>query len=342
MIDLLYGAVAGLALVLFLLVATIVIGRLRSDARRRRERALRPRIEAAIAEYLSGDDPEPPALPPSSEGQQLLRTVGLETLVELRGGERSRLIELLERSGVVAHTAFELTSRRRRVRRAAAEALAQMNGADAAEWLRFGIRHRDAEVRLSCAAGLAEVADGDTAEVLAIADRFAIDRPGAAAAIVLTLGRRSPEALADGLAPTASDELRRLSTAVVGVLRLADHAPLLRAALAGDDDELVARSARGLGNIGDVESVDELLALTDDPNRPWFVHLAATSALGAIGDPRAATALERELEADNWLLQSKAAGALKLLGRVGEERLKHALSSPVETVRAHAKVALES
>jgi HEAT repeat protein len=341
MVDVLYGAVAGFALILALLLVSIVVGRLLSDARRRRERIVRPEIETAIAGYLAGDDDELPELPTSEEARELFRSIALETLVELRGGERARLIELLERTGIVLDTALELCSRRKRVRRVAAEALAQMGSAEAARTLRVGIQDRDAEVRLSSAAGLAELADAeDTGEVLAVAEEFTEDRPGAAAAIVLTLGARAPATLAESLAPGASPELWRLCAAVVGELRLAEHAPLLRQALTSDDDELVSRAARGLGKIGDSESVDLLLGLTDDPERAWFVKLAATSALGSIGDPRAAPALERELESDNWVLQSKAAKALHLLGETGDAGLRRALASPADTVRAHAKAAL--
>jgi HEAT repeat protein len=70
------------------------------------------------------------------------------------------------------------------------------------------------------------------------------------------------------------------------------------------------------------------------------VRIAATGALGELGDERALGPLERELREDGWVAQAKAAHALRSLGRPGEAVLRDAMDSPVETVREHARVAL--
>jgi HEAT repeat protein len=342
MIQLLAVVAIGMAAMLAVLVATIVVRRFLSDRRRRREQSLRPAVESAIAEYLAAEDPELPELAGATSGGELLRTVALEMIAELHGRERERLVVLLELSGIVAETAVGLGSRRRRVRRSAAEALRQIGSEEAAGSLSAGLLDHDLETRLTCAAALAELPDEElAASILAIADRSAVDRPGAVAAILVTLGRRHPSMLALALAPDASLEMRRLAAAVVGELRLAEHVGALRQALESEDDELIARAARGLGMIGDDGVLYRLLELVEDENRTWLVRLAATDALGAIGDPRAVKPLEHELDSDGWLLQAKAAKSLRLLGGAGEEALRRALGSPAETVRDHARVALE-
>jgi HEAT repeat protein len=344
MIHLLTWVVVGLAAALGLLIVAIVVRRLDTNRRLRRERSLRPAIEVAMAGYVAGDDPEPPQFPASRAARELLRTVALEALTELRGGERQRLTTLLERASIVGDTAAELRSRRVRVRRSAAEALAQIASATAAESMLTGLLDPDLDMRLSCASGLAELGNQEyVAAILVAANGAAAERPGATAAVLLTLGRRIPSSLGSALAPTpdASPELRRLAAAVVGELRLAEHAPALRQALDSEDDELVARAARGIGQIGDADAIDRLLRLLEEPESAWFVRLAVAGALGALGDPRAARPLEHELQSGSWLLQSKAADALRLLGGSGEEVLRRALSFPVATVRDHARVALE-
>ncbi|HWW67000.1 MAG TPA: HEAT repeat domain-containing protein [Solirubrobacterales bacterium] len=342
MIQLLTWSVIGLATVFVSLVATIVTRRFLADRRRRRERSLRPAIETAMVEHLAADDPEPMPAPAGKAARDLLRTVALETMAELRGRERLRLVALLERSGIVAETAAGLGSRRRRARRAAAEALRQIGSEEAVRSLLAGLGDPDLDTRLTCAAALAELADEELVPaVLAIADRAASDRAGAVAAILVTLGRRHPSTLGGALAPGASPELRRLAAAVTGELRLAEHVLALREALGSEDDELAARAARGLGAIGDAEAVDLLLGPIEDDSRASFVRLAATGALGAIGDPRSVGPLEHELHSAGWLLQSKAAQSLRLLGMTGEEALRRALGSPVTAVRDHARVALE-
>jgi len=332
----------GMALAFAALVAKIVVGRLLADRRRAREHAQRPAIEMVLDTFLAAEEPERPLLPAGREARGLVRAVALEELTELSGRERSRLVWLLECSGIVAETAVGLGSRRRRVRRAAAEALRQIGSEESVRSLSVGLEDPDLDTALTCAAALAELS-GVTSmpRVMVVAEGAALARPGAVAAILVTLGRQHPAELGEALRPGARIELRRLGAAVAGELRLSQHVPALRAALLAEDDELAARAARGLGMIGDDDAFDALVDLVEDRDRAWFLRLAATEALGEIGDARAAPPLERELSTDAWVLQAKAAGALRLLGAAGEAALRRALASPVEQVREHARVALE-
>jgi HEAT repeat protein len=342
MTQLLTVSAVGMAVVFFALLATIVVRRFLADRRRRREERLRPQIEIVLAEYLASEHPEPPQIPEGDAARDLLRTVALETIGELRGRERGRVVSLLERVGIVAEAAADLRSSRRRVRRAAAEALRQIGSEQSEQALSDGLRDSDLDTSLSCAAALAGLpAKGQLASVLALADRAARDRPGAVAAILVTLGHRHPAAIGEALSEGASPELRRLAAAVAGELRLAGEIPRLREALGSEDDELTARAARGLGMIGDDGALAPLLALLEAEDRPWFVRLAATDALGAIGDSRALVPLEQELKSPDWLLQAKAARALRLLGSEGEGVLRRASRSPEVAVRGHARMALE-
>ncbi len=331
-----------MALVFLALVVTIVGRRLFSDRRSAREHSLRPAIETLLDTYLAAEEPERPLLPAGRRARGVVRTVALEELTELSGRERARLVLLLECSGIVAETAVGLGSRRRRVRRAAAEALRQIGSEESLGSLSVGLEDPDIDAALACAAGLAELSDETCIpRVMALAEGAAVARPGAVAAILVTMGQNHPTALGQALRPDARIELRRLATAVVGGMRLAEHVEALHAGLGDADDELAARAARGLGMIGDDSALEALVAIVDDEDRAWFLRLAATEALGEIGDPRAAPPLEQELNADAWALQAKAAKALRLLGAAGEAALGRSLVSPVEQVREHARVALE-
>ena len=152
---------------------------------------------------------------------------------------------------------------------------------------------------------------------------------------------RTPDGIAEALDEGRSQAGRRLAAGVVTELRLADQAPVLRAALQDPDDELVSRVARGLGAIGDADSVDDLLAIVESTDRPWFCRAVAAGALGTIGDPVAVPALAELLESgDRWMMHDRAAGALAQLGEEGHDALTRALRSPVEEVRELAAVAL--
>jgi HEAT repeat protein len=128
---------------------------------------------------------------------------------------------------------------------------------------------------------------------------------------------------------------------VAGELRIAQHAPLLRDAIASVDDELAARAARGSGLIGDIDAVPELLSVLRDESRPWFVRAAAAKAVGMIGDTRAVPALETELAGDAWWVQATAAEALAQLGVEGKHALERASASLRPDVRDHAVAALD-
>jgi HEAT repeat protein len=340
-LTLLLSVAALLMAILLLLLGTIIVRRAVADRRRRREDSLRPAIEVAVVEYLAADQPSPPSIPAGRAARHLLLLVALETAAELQGGERRRLVALLEHLGIVDEIGRTLASRRPRARRAAAETLRQIGSETSARRLSIGVHDEDLDTRVTCAAALAELADQDLLpSIIAVADADAVARPGAVAATLVTLGRTHPATIGETLAPGMSIELRRLGAAVAGELRLFEHVELLREAMTSSDDELVARAARGLGMIGDDGAVDALLALVEAEGRAWFVRLAATEALGAIGDPRAIGALERELTSDIWLLQEKAAAALRLLGGGGDRALRRAIGSPLANVSDQAKVAL--
>jgi HEAT repeat protein len=340
--EVLAASVFVLFALLVLLQVTIVVTRIRDDRRRKRIAELRPGIETALAFYVANPEAESPEPPGSELGRLVLREVALEAIVELRGREGERLIGLLEDIGTIDELCDDLLSNNPVERRHAAEALGEMRSPEAADSLLFGVADPDRDSRLACARALAELGEEQyTAPVIDAADEAAEHRPGAAAAVLLAVGMRNPSGIAGALADERSQAGRRLAAAVVTELRLAEHAPLLRAALHDEDDELVSRAARGLGSIGDADAIEDLVSIVEDPERAWFCRAVAAGALGTIGNPCAVPALEELLtSSDRWMMHDRAAGALAQLGEEGHEALTRALRSPVEEVRELAAVAM--
>jgi len=309
---------------------------------RRRDERLRPAAELTVATSVVDGNAAPPPRPTRSAERRVLRDAALEALIELRGGERRRVTELLESAGLVEDTAGELHSRSTTRRRLAADALAQMESLAARPALEERLADRDAEVRLIAARGLAALAPEECGDaVVEVAERDADARADRAANVLLALGVSNPAALARALAPGRPPAIRRLAASVLGELRAAQHAPLLRAALGDEDDEIVARAARGLGAIGDADSSGELADVALDPERPPFVRAAATKAIGAIGDAGVTRSLEWQLRSRFWALQEEAARALLLVGPTGREALERACSDRAG-VRVHAAGALQA
>jgi HEAT repeat protein len=300
-----------------------------------------PELDAALIAHLAELDPAFPDTGGTAMGRRALRTTALGMLLELRGPERERLTAVLEHAGIVAESAGHLGSRSRRTRRRAADALAQYRSAASTDALVGGLDDDDAQVRIACARGLAELGDPRYIQrIVEVAAEAAPTRGGLAADLLLALAASSPSTLG-GMLEEGRPELQRLAAAVVGELRLADQAPGLRAALSSANDAVAERAARGSGLIGDAEAVEPLLALLRDHARPWPVRAAAASALGAIGDASTVGALEAALREDEWSVQVSAASALAALGAPGRETLERARADERADLRGHAIAALD-
>lgn len=335
-------AVLALGGLLLVLQVVIVVERVVTNRRRRRVAEIRPALEQQFADFVVDPDAEPPHAPSSKLGQSVLRDVAVESIIELSGRERERLMEQLEDMGAIDQLCLDLLSRTPSKRRRAAEALGEMDSPEATFDLVFGSRDPVCECRLACARALAmRAGDEYTPIVLEAVDACAELQPGAAAAVLLSVGTVNPAGLDGALDERRTPALRLLAAGVVGELKLAEHAPALRAALTDPDDELATKAARALGAIGDPEAVGPLLAIVSQSGRPWFCRAVAAKALGRIGDARAVPALEDLLKNRNrWMERDRAAAALAGLGEAGQVALLRARESTIDEVRELAGQAL--
>ncbi len=333
------AAVTLLTVLVAVLMAVIIAIRISIRRRYRLERRYRPGAELGIAEYLAGL-PRVPEAGGRSERAVLL-AVALEALGDLRGSERERLAELIERLGYTAEAMAGLRARRRARRRQSAAILAAVAPASATHALTAALDDTDPIVRTACARTLAEVggADAATAAIIAVAKRDIRAVPGAVAAVVLALGIAQPSALAPLIGADAPPEVRSIAIEVAGRLRLSEHAKLLRACLR-EQDEIAAGAASGLGMIGDVRSVDALMDLAGDDRRALPARAAAVAALGSIGAAPAVPLLDSLLGAD-WPLMAAAVRALCRLGDPGTAALRSAAASSRPEASAMAEAALE-
>ena len=333
---------AALIVVVGTLLVMLVTVRVRAHRRHARLAVARERFEALIADRLVSDRATPPPTGLSELERGALLDAGLAALLELRGRERERVAALLGEAGVVDAETTALGSGGADRRRRAADVLGLIASPATRGPLRSGLHDPDVRVRLAAARGLAELGDVDEEwSTTLIADAAAYEhRLGALAELVLALGARAPGRLASVYFNSRSSEVRRIVVAVVGELRLVEHVGILREALDGDD-ELAARAARGLGMVGDLESMDHLLEVLRDPGHSWFVRAAASTALGQLGDPAAVEPLTAELTAHEWPRRRAAAEALARLGPAGKAVLRGAAGLETEAGR-HAAAALDA
>jgi HEAT repeat protein len=304
-----------LTIAIAVLVLLLLAQQIAHRIKRRARLVLRPACELAVGEFLADENAALPTAPRSRKERDVLRQVALAALMELRGRERAKLTELLERTGVVAFTVADLNARGRVKRRRAADMLAEMRSAQARPALVAGLEDSDSAVRLGCARALVELGDDESAaHIVGVAAAEADVSPGAAADVFLGIAAWRPALLGAAMSSTTSPALRRILASIIGELRIAEHASLLRAALLDPDDQLAARSARGLGLIGDDHSLETLMQVLGDSRRDRWVRAAAATSLGWIGDRRALSSLEGALHSGDWTVAAAATDALSLLG----------------------------
>ena len=312
-----------LAALVCLLVLSLLGVRALIRLREERRRRLWPDASLAVARYVTTGGPAP--RPAGRAERAILRDAAMQALFDLRGRELDLLVELVGQLGYTAGAAAALTARRRAVRRRAAETLAIIATPATASALRAALDDPDALVRTSCARTLARVGTQDDVPAIAgVARRDIVQAPGAAAAVVLALGRSHRAALGQLLSAQAPAQLRIVAAEVAGRLRLPELAPELRACL-HDGDELATAAAQGLGMIGDIEAARELQDVVRASGRAASARAAAMTALGSIGDAKSVPVLEPQLEADDWALRAAAAQGLARLGEPASWALRRAV-----------------
>jgi HEAT repeat protein len=107
-----------------------------------------------------------------------------------------------------------------------------------------------------------------------------------------------------------------------------------------DDHNIRLAAASALGRIGDTRAAKPLIAALNDRRR---IKEVAAQALGEIRDPLAVEPLITLLDDENWEVRSMVA---KALGKIGDPRankpLVNLLKDESENVRWHAMQALET
>lgn len=269
----------------------------------------------------------------------------LEEQARSATGRPGWLLEVYDRLGLVDKYIEKLRSARKwRDRAFAAELLGRVGGAKAVPVLLETVnatRTEDSDVREIALRALARIGDPGAVEplirALATADAWLAPR----IADILT---RHGDAVVDPLLAVLGDSARQPARAwaanVLGEVRAQRAFPALVRALGDVDDEVRAKSATGLGRIGDRRAIGYLLEhLLTDPAP--FVRLRIASALGQFGGPEVTNRLVRALGDPAWWVRMRSVEALAQIGSTAEAPLLVALDDPDAEIRVRAAVALE-
>lgn len=244
--------------------------------------------------------------------------VFLETLLEflkfLQGHERQNLLRLARELGIVERFISQLRSKRKTVRVAAAEALAEFADPDAADPLLDALGDPVDEVRWQAANALAKI--GEPRAVRPLLELLHRETEWGANRIADTLVTFGPTALPDlsryvllsESDPGAAGSHLPLVARVLGSIADIRAEPAMLSALDAPDPELRIRAAAALGTVGTLTCVPALARSLRDPE--WEVRAQAATALGRQMDGRAIVPLRAALRDENWWVRQNAALAL--------------------------------
>lgn len=214
----------------------------------------------------------------------------LDALLEIRnavaGPELATLLDIVSRHGVLQRQTDRLRSPfplGRRLR--AAVALAEIGDESSAPVLMEHLEDREPEIRIQSARGLGRIQW--TPAIDRIVWRFSVETPWVRARFSDTLTRFGAKA----------------TWPLLAYIRINHHFET-----AGPQFAL-----KTLAQVEDRDAVGPLLEILEDANN-IEIEIAAIEALGELGSPKIAPALQARLESPHWELRAKAATALGAIG----------------------------
>jgi HEAT repeat protein len=309
--------IVGALVIMGLLTTTAKIARGIEERRLARLTAhLRPQLLTAI--YDADADV---AISKGARDIPVIISLVRSLLPAMRGGDRDRLVELLEQQRIVDIALRDAYSRWA-VRRARAADLLGIAGVErGVSQLRFLLLDRDADVRRTAARalGLVSVADA-IPDLLASLDARRRVPLNTVTMAIIRIGPAGAARLLDGLR-RGSPRARAVCAEMLGLQGTMGAVPALTEALQNDPVlEVRIRAARALGRIGAPSSVDALAEVMR-PDEPAPLRAVAARALGNIGGVRPISLLRNAVESEEHIVRQNAAHALAAIGEPGRDFL---------------------
>lgn len=255
------------------------------------------------------------------------------------------LLDAYDRLGLIDRYVARLRSGRTwRERAFAAELLGRVGNAKAVPALletAASARSEDADVREIALRALARIGDPRAIppliEALTQAEAWLAPR---IADILVRHGDRTVDPLLAFLERPLRHPARPWAVSVLGELQAHRAFPLLVRCLTDLDEEVRAKAATALGQLGDRRAVAYLLEhLLGDPAP--FVRSRIASALGQFGETDVVDRLVRALGDPAWWVRMRSVEALEQIGAPAEGPLMAALDDADPEIRTRAAVALE-
>ena len=335
--------VIGVGGFLTLLTVSIAINkalREMGEALDRRRRAL---LEPAVFEYLGATTSKPLVdyLPKSlsPRDRRLVEQMLLEAARFTKGEARDRITAACEALGSVREAIRALRSRRWWKRADAAEKLGLMRSQTAVGPLVQLMNDEEPEARIRAARALGLIRGSTSIRPLvrALGDpsRWSAIR---VAEILIHVGVEAVDELLAAF-DTLPHSARISALDVLGRIRSLRSVGMLKHCLDDSHPDIRARSAHGLGLVGDPATAPDLIRALKDPE--WPVRAMAAKALGRHDDRAAIGPLREAMKDRQWWVRANSGEALRHLGPEGCAALTDMLGADDPFARHMAVAQLE-
>jgi len=313
-----------LTLLSILLLAFIIVIRLRSEWRATHSSRYRHRVEPLVAGFVTGRRAADEVAPELGRDPDEALALLMQVSEHLEPSDRPKLQPLFALLPVKTDLREQLKHRQWEKRLAAAERLGYLGDHGTVTELIAALKDEVLVVRFAAARSLVALRTADAVDPILLA----FDVPGElnerrTAEILHEMGDDAVAPLLDVVRNPGgkySESVLNVASRVLGMLQAKEAAAPLSALLDHPEFRVRLNAARSLGAIGDRSTLTAAAKLAADPS--WEVRNAAVQAIGKLHGTAEIDRLVAALADSAWWVRFSAAQALFSLGEPGITALK--------------------
>jgi len=327
-----------LSLIALVIVTGLIVARFISELLQKRRAAERQRlIPLLLGGEASGERSHIAAHAPNT-----LTNLAIELIQMVRGTDREKFIENARELGVPDRLRHRMDSGSPRSRLEAAEALAEFGDPKSLQRLKAALDDSNSDVRLAAAVSLAAAGAAPPASELVAKLRLGtVENSRLIVSLFREIAKSRPEEIRELiLAPQYPASVK--AAAIEALSTSGDYSlvPIIADLVVRADpgDEALPRYLRALGALGHPAAAEAVEYGMD--NTEWRTRAAAAEAAGQVSLFQLAPRLADLLDDSSWWVRFKAGEALARLGDRGRELLVEVAERGDGTARETARLTL--
>ncbi len=272
--------------------------------------------------------------------RRILRDLLVRIAMSIRGDDAIQLTRLCQQIGVIADETRSLRASHAVRRAEAAANLGVLGAAASIPHLQKLLSDPDARVQVASMRALTDIAGpsvaGDIVPMLGRDDPYLVCR---AQDVLVSLGTAIAPELIEFIRKGARGDAREAALDILPFAVDESSTSLLLNLMYSPDDEVRIKATKAASQIGDERFFGIFMRFAEDPR--WEIRCQAVKGLGPIGNPDSVRRLRIALGDKNRHVRLNAGVALCQIGYSGVAALERAAEGPDELVRGAAAYALQ-